>query len=762
MEHTLLISAGWALIATAGIVCWRIGRRSRRSAIGLAVAVLALGGGGGELIAKWRDHNLRHELMLRARHLAAGLDRNDLSAHRNQPDDLGQPWFERTKARITEAKASDNEVVYAYLLEQVGTAVRFANDDDPVDMAGYEPPGTEYTDIVPAMRLSIANGMPFALGPYADRWGEFISVGVPITLPAGRSMHLTLDISAAHWRQEMWMWRSWPIAIGVAMAWLTMLLWSRGRALAAMREAVTNAQEANRSKDAYLATVSHDLRNPLGGIIGMTGLLADTELNAVQREYVQLAHDSGQQLLNLVNELLDYARIEAGELDFDHIHCPVREVVEDAVALMGPLATAKGIELNAIIDHAVPDALLGDPDRIRQVLHNLISNAVKFTDDGEVVVRVTVQPDPAVNRVRLTIAVRDTGIGIDARTLERLFKPFAQGSEIKRRRGGTGLGLCIAQRITEGMGGSVTVNSVPGRGSTFTAAIMLEPDPQPPELAIVEPSRRGARVVVAVMHPSLSESLCELLRSIGLEATPAPTAEQIVQELASSPAAVLVDAAWSREAMVLSQTSSVPMALVTARSSGGTQMVAHKRLPILLRPARRDGLLRLLAGLWGTRGSTGRLLRQATPAIESNLGPPHGTVAHVELPAELDYSPSADTLRRTPSAPSAPTAKPVPTAMPMLAGGLQGGLRAGIDAVREAARVGDLSSVRRAAQGLRSAAEPLGLSELTATCIALEGAASKGDRGAVVRIAGNLDDIRRRAQQEISQMRRGMNEPADH
>jgi len=291
---------------------------------------------------------------------------------------------------------------------------------------------------------------------------------------------------------------------------------------------------------------------------------------------------------------------------------------------------------------------------------------------------------------------------------------------------------------------------------------VLEPDPHPPELAVIEPSRRGAQVVVAVMHPSLSESLCELLRAIGLEATAAPSAEQIVQELASSPAAVLIDAAWSREAMVLSQTSSVPMALVTARSSGGTQMVAHNRLPILLRPARRDGLLRVLAGLWGSGGNTNRLLRQASPAIESGQVPPQNIAKNTESPAELDYTPSADILQRTPIRAPAPVAKPVPIAMPMLAGGLQGGLRAGIDAVREAARIGDLASVRRAAQGLRSAAEPLGLTELANTCIALEGAVSTGDRGAVVCIAGNLDDIRRRAQQEITQMCRGADKPADH
>ncbi len=761
MDATSLNIAGWMLLAVAGLLWWwRSSSGSRRGACGLVVAICAFGGVAGELLAGWRDGSIRHELLMRARHLAAGLDRSDLASHRNIAADVGQPWFVRTKTHLVEAKAGDDEVVYAYLLELHGSTLSFSNDDDPVDMDGYEPPGTTYDEAPAAMRTAVATGTSFALGPYSDRWGEFISVGTPIPLPEGRSMHLVLDLSATRWRQELWLWRAWPIALGLALGGLSLLFWSRNQALIAMRRSAVAAEEANRAKDGYLATVSHDLRNPLGGIIGMTGLLADTELNAEQREYVQLAHNSGQQLLSLVNELLDYARIEAGELDFDRIHCPVREVVEDAVALLAPLATAKGVELNAVVDHAVPDALLGDPDRIRQVLHNLISNAVKFTDDGEVVVSVTAIPDQATGRVRLTIAVRDTGIGIDGRTLERLFRPFAQGSEIGRRRGGTGLGLCIALRIAQGLGGAIAVDSVPGRGSTFTATMVLDRDPHPPERSAITPARRGARVVVAAMHPSLSASLCQLLRSVGLEPVPAASPEAIVHELATAPAAVLLDAAWSREAMVLSQSSGVPMALIAARNAGGTQMVATRRLPILLRPVRRDGLLRLMAGLWGGSGSTTRHLRQAEPAMEAQAPQLH-TTPEVVPPAEADYDPSPDPHQRMPTPKPIPVAKQVtPASIPMLAGGLQGGLRSGIDAVREAARVGDLSSVRRAAQGLRSASEPLGLDELTKVCNELELAANNKDRGLVIRLAGSLEDIRRRAQQEISQMRRTL--PADH
>ncbi len=729
------------------LVWWLAPPRSRWQGAGVACLCLALGGIAGELLVSKRNHALRGELLQRCRHLAAGLDRGDLAAHRNLPEDIGQPWGVRIHTRLLEARKSDPEVTYAYLMEHVGPAIVFPNGDDEPGTPDFTPLGTAYADIPPEMRQAVIEGRDFSLGPYVDHWGEFISVGTPVELSDQRRMTVALDVRAARWRTELLVWRLWPIAIGAAMAFVAVLLWSRGRALAATRVAVREAEAANHAKDAYLATVSHDLRNPLSGIIGMTGLLADSELTAQQREYVQLAHNSGQQLLTLVNELLDYARIEAGELALDRVQCPLRELVEDSVALLAPLATAKDVELNAIIERDVPEALIGDPDRIRQILHNLVGNAVKFTDEGEVVVRVTAGADAASGRVRLRIAVRDTGIGIDAATISRLFQPFAQGSDAGRRRGGTGLGLCIAQRIARALGGDVTVESTPGAGSTFTAVLLLDPDPQSPAVDGISSMRRGSRVLLGVVQPSLREGMSEALVALGLEpvvAADVMTAMAIVAT-APPPAAAVIEAGWARDMLPALEAAGIPVGVVSARSAGGTQMLASRRTPVLLRPVRRESLLRLLGNLWGTRSSSTRRFAAVASGVEAGVAPRTPATTPVAR-SEDDYAPSVV----DPPSPPAPALPPIAT----LAGGLLGGLRSGIDAVRDAARSGDLGTVRRAAQGLRSAAEPLRLTELADTCIALEVAASGGDQATVRDIAINLDDVRRRTQQAISEISR--------
>jgi signal transduction histidine kinase len=743
--------AMWGILALLGVLAWWLApARSRWQGAGVACLCLALGGIAGELLASWRDRGLRGELLQRCRHLAAGLDRADLAAHRNLPEDIAQPWGLRIHTRLREARQSDPEVIYAYLMERVGGTVVFPNGDDAPGDPDFVPLGTAYDDIPVAMEEAVTAGKDFALGPYSDRWGEFISVGTAVELAGQRRVTVALDVLAARWRSELLIWRSWPIALGAALAVVAVLLWSRSRALAATRVAVREAEAANRAKDAYLATVSHDLRNPLSGIIGMTGLLADSDLTPQQREHVQLAHNSGQQLLSLVNELLDYARIEAGELALDRVQCSVRELVEDSVALLAPLATAKGVELNAVVSRDVPESLLGDPDRIRQILHNLVGNAVKFTDEGEVVVRVSAAAD-ATGRVRIAIAVRDTGIGIDAATIARLFQPFAQGSEAGRRRGGTGLGLCIAQRIARALGGDVTVESAPGAGSTFTAALLLEPDPQPASADGISAVRRGSRVLLGIVQPSLREGLAETLIALGLEPVPAADAAAIAGLAAATPppSAAIIEASWARGLLPALEAAGIPAGLVSARSAGGTQMLASRRTPVLLRPVRRESLLRLLGGLWGTRSSSTRRFTAVASGVEPGVrAPTPAPLPVVQL--EDDYAPSLDS--REPPPPPQPPQPAIPVAA--LAGGLLGGLRSGIDAVREAARTGDLGTVRRAAQGLRSAAEPLRLTELADTCIALEVAASGGDKSAVRDIAINLDDVRRRTQQAISELSR--------
>ena len=227
------------------------------------------------------------------------------------------------------------------------------------------------------------------------------------------------------------------------------------------------AEEATQAKSAFLANMSHEIRTPLNGILGMTTLALQTRLSAEQREYLTTVKSSAESLLEIVNDILDFSKIEAQRLDLEHTEFDLRETVGDAAKLLALRAAEKGIELACHIVADVPDILLGDAGRLRQVLLNVMGNAVKFTTAGEVVLRVSAQTVSS-DRVTLHFAVSDTGIGIAPEKQRQIFQAFTQAdSSTTRRYGGTGLGLAIALRLVELMGGRLWVESTEGRGSTF-------------------------------------------------------------------------------------------------------------------------------------------------------------------------------------------------------------------------------------------------------------------------------------------------------
>jgi len=521
---------------------------------------------------------------------------------------------------------------------------------------------------------------------------------------------------------------------------------SRKRAEAGRERARRLAERANRTKSDFLAAMSHEIRTPMNGVMGTLALLLETELNAEQRAYAETARQCGKDLLAIINDILDISRIEAGKLAIETVPFQLAEVVRAVLDLAAASAAEKGLALEARMAPDVPDTVIGDPLRLKQVLTNLVDNAVKFTAVGGVT--VTIDRLPPAEGGGLAFAVSDTGIGIPPSVQKRLFSRFAQADpSITRRFGGSGLGLTICRRLVSLMGGEITLSSTPGRGSTFRFVLPLgaaEGAGAAPERVLPDPSPsrpRAARGRVLIAEDSRTNQLvaAAMLRRAGWTVDVVSDGREAVRRAAETDYALVVmdvqmpdldgNAAARCIRALPGPRGAVPILAVSgATSEADRRACAEAGMDgFLPKPIDRAALLDAVEAVLATR-------RQPQP--EPLLSPPE---PHARQPAQAAREAPLidrgvlDELRQSVE----------PSRLPDLLALFAEETEARLARMAEALAAGDQAELARIAHTLKSTAGAFGATALARAVSALEEEARAGRAEAVARRAAEVASLAR-------------------